>query len=349
MNLRKITKDVCSKGHRIHVSRNVIDGLAGMTTPQINTIIAIVDALSLSLQYKAPFLFDSAGTDLTIPIPYTVIGGKHDPEQLVASISGLMSRQINYAYRVPGVNLEVITTFVSAIIRINGNIVVTVPYATLPYYLYCGQTVGFGVAERNILLQLHSAKQKILYLRLMAQVDRQTGMGTLRLSTEEMRGILGLPEDYPTKDIVTKIVRPFVKKMENFDSIGTVSFSTVFHNSGSKGRPTISGFSITATRHASSANGKNGESQPSLEMRTTLNILSRAIQETKKAQMTSTQVLAALEEKQTVGFFLDKMNRVIQNCRDKNKMINWRKVANYMSKILAEDYQIDIFAPKREC
>ena len=316
-------------GRQITVSRNVLSYVPEMSVMQTNTIIAIVDGLFNFMQYGPAYERKDIMKEIVLPIPYAVIGKMHDPNKINDSISNLMKLQIKYTYAVPGVNTEVVSTLISSVIKQNGKFFVTIPPAALPFYLFCGKSVGFAKAERDVLLAFSSNRQKYLYLAMAEKVDLEVKRGVLKLSIRDFTRF-GFSVNCSAASIKQKLITPFQHKLKECHSAMSFELKPHYMSSCKRGRPQIDGFEFIIYMDKSS-----DISDDYTEVHRILSKMPRVLQ---FFNLNAIQLSDMLKEKGGLQDFIVKMNRF----NAKHAECSPIHRANAARKILRDDYDFEI-------
>lgn len=326
--LRIIPNPGTGPGRQITVSRNVLAYVPDMSVMQTNTIIAIMDGLYNCMQFGPAYVGDNM-QEIVLPIPYQVVGKTHDPEKILEMISNLMRLQVKYAFAVPGADTEVVSNLISSVFKKNGKFFVAIPPAALPFYLFCGHSVGFAKAERDVLLAFSSNRQKYLYLAMAEKVDIKTKRGVLRLPLDDFSKF-GLPENCSAAAIKQKLIAPFQNKLKECRSALSFELKTHYVSSCSRGRPRIDAFEFVITMDKSSS-----ESDDYIHV---YNYLKRMLDLIQAPKLSAMQVADTLQNMGAMQDFIAKISRFM----NKHDNCNKHHQANTVRRILNDDYEIEI-------
>lgn len=326
--LRIIPNLGTSPGRQIIVSRNVLSYVPDMSVMQTNTIIAIMDGLFNFMQF-GPAYVDDIMKEVVLPIPYAVIGRMHDPDKILDMISNLMRLQVKYAFTVPGVNTEVVSSLISSVFKKNGKFFVAIPPAALPFYLFCGHSVGFAKAERDVLLAFSSNRQKYLYLSMAEKVDVKNKRGVLRLSLADFSKF-GLSKNCSAAAIKQKLIAPFQNKLKECHSALSFELKPHYVSSCNRGRPRIDAFEFVI-----SMNKSTSETDDYILVH---KYLSRMFNLLKAPKLTAVQVADMLHNNGAISDFIAKVSKF----NDKHDNCNQFHQANTVRRILNDDFDINI-------
>ncbi len=333
LQIRKVVPLQDGPGWLIKVSRNVQGMMKGMTTPQINAIVGIADALQRELFY-GDALPSCAFSELVVPVPYNIVGSCHERSRLQEELEKLMAVKIRYCRPVPGSQVDVTSSIVSAVIRQDGKFFLTVPPTALPFYLFCGKTVGFTSVERDILLKLPSYNQKLLHLLMCDKIDSKTKVGELVISPADLIFGLGLGESYKTSALIKNILEPYAKNINNSNSSMIVEISKVTESSGRQGHPRITGLRISAKPKINAEN-------KSKQFEVVYNFLTNILKSLDAPLMNAAQITGLLESRGELELFTNKIKRFLDKERGAGKE-NRRHTANAVRKILKNDFCISV-------
>lgn len=227
----------------ILVSRNVVDFFAMLTSIlPARLVLAILDALQGDIRFVEDW--NSIG-ETEVKIPVGIITSRHQLSEVMASIKPLTEVMVRYTYAVPGVVGETATRIISSIEKRNGAYFVRIPGASLPWYLYCGQAVGFVTAYSEVFDSIESVHELRLYLGILHFVDAKSHKGVARFTLDELRRLLGLPENTTMQRITSRYVIPLNNKLRScLKSPIWFCYEVIRAKTGYKGRPHVTGLVI---------------------------------------------------------------------------------------------------------
>ena len=224
----------------IKVSRNAISFVAvkRMTAIQMNVIMCVIEALQNALIFNESYPFQDIG-EIEIPINWRVVSGHHQPKDVLKNILLMMDMKLAYQYSFQSVVTPVISNLISTAEYRDGLYFVTIPGKALSWFLYCGKNVGFTKIERNVFFAISSAREKILYLKVMSYVDKETKMGAWEASVDELRDLLGYEKRDSFARINCRVIRPLMTHLEEYGSNYVMSVRQNRAMSGRKGKPAV--------------------------------------------------------------------------------------------------------------
>ena len=295
--------------------------------------MVVVDALQKGVEFGNEW----SGTQLTeivVPIPFGVIGAGRDRKRLQDELEKLLSIQVKYSRPIPGSQLDVTSTIVSSVIRRDGQFFVTIPPTSLPFYLFCGHSVGFLQVERDILLRLPSANQKLLHLFLAEKIDAKSKSGILSLSPSEIINRLGLSMTYPTSSLLQNIILPYITNINRSASCYSLNLNKIMDPARRRGRPRTKTIQITA-------NPRKDDEGKSEQFIVVHNFLDKHMKGLDHPTMSPIGICEQLEKDGLLGDFTWRMSKFQQKEKDAGT-VNVRHTANTIRKVLREEYNIII-------
>lgn len=331
----------------IHASRNAITfvSMAKMTASQINLLFAIIDSVKKYMVYGSVYPFADL-SEVEVKIHWDVISYRHGPNVTLNSLLALMDMKLVYSYTFKGMGKTGVANMVSSVEYENGYYNIRIPSKALPWYLFCGQNVGFARIERHVLYAIRSVPQKLLYLKLMSVVDRVKKIGYWNASVSELRAVMNLGAGTAISRMMTRFIRPLLNDMNTLRSIFSIEANLIkdTHHKG-KGHPPFTGVMFTVgIGRASSANLY--EEAHTLLMKS-WEVWSRRAN---GKVMDAVTIAHKLEHIDRLNEFMGKCGRVSETIRKKVEKKGkggtqeYRyMMTNSVAKILREDYGIDVY------
>lgn len=328
----------------IKVSRNAVHFVAvkRLTTIQMNVLICIIEALQNALIFNDCYPYEDIG-EIEIPINWRVVSGHHQPKDVVKSILLMMDMKLAYQYSFQSVVTPVISNLISTAVYRDGLYFVTIPGKALSWFLYCGKNVGFAKLERNVFFAISSPREKLLYLKMMSNVDKDTKMGTWEASVDDLRELLGYEQRDTFARINCRVIRPLMTHLEEYGSNYVIHARQNKRMSGRKGKPAVDGvlFEIDGSHRIDEC------FQATADLLTTCwsvwNSKAKA-----HLPITSPEICHSLGDR--IPGFIRRCNRAGEKYKEKMEksgkydsraFVCWR--ANIVAKILREDYGIDVY------
>lgn len=328
----------------IKISRNAISFVAvkKMTSTQMNVLMSLIEALQNELIFTECYPFQDVG-EVEIPINWRSVSSHHDPEEVVKSILLMMDMKLAYQFSFRSVVTPVISNLISAAVYRDGLYYITIPGKSLSWFLYCGKNVGFAKIERNVFRAISSAREKLLYLKVMSYVDKETKMGTWEASVDELRDLLGYERRDSFARINSRVIQPLIIHLKGYGSNYVLSVRQNKAMSGRKGKPAVEGvlFEIDGSHRLDEC------------YEATLNMLTACWSvwhEHSKGRNTmyGSEICRVLGDR--IPGFMRRCDRAGEKYKeekektgkfDKLAFVCWR--ANTVAKILREDYGIEIY------
>ena len=334
--MEKVVRDIAvignGRGKVLKVTKNLRSNLVGLNAPQANLIINIADGVLYMLQFNNTYK-PGPMTEIKLAIPYHNIGRKNDYQELYQSALALMDRKIQYVRAIPGYECTVVATLISSVIKTPGKLLVTIPEAALPFYLFCGKTVGYSKLERDVVLNFHSVTHKMLYLLMAEKIDANTEVGTCRLMIEDIHRELGLLACRNSTYIRRKVLEAFKLTLEQSQSAYRFSYTPITEKTGRKGQPRVCGFSMTMKISDNSIVQKEKDA--------VFMYLRSHFQYIRDPRATYDSVFDELMAQGAISDFCSRMSRIVTTNKSLGKE-NILKVTNYMRTILRDEYNIEI-------
>ena len=335
----------------IHVNRNATTfvSMAKMTAAQINLLIAIIESIKSYTVYGNSYPFKDTH-EVEVKIHWDVISCGHHPKVTEDSLISLSDIKLVYSYAFKGMGRTGVANIVSSIEYCDGYYYVQIPSKALPWYLYCGQKVGFARIERHVLYAIRSVPEKLLYLKLMSVVDREKKVGYWEASASELRDVMNLGDRTTISRMISRFIRPLVDDMTHYRSVYSIEAnpSKDTHHKG-KGHPSFKGVMFTVMNSREPSEGL---------FETAMYVLRECYKiwtsSGKGKVMPANMIVYNLENGEQLNAFVSKCERVSEVIRKKvEKKGNgdtqqYRlQMASTVAKILREDYEIEVFEIKK--
>ena len=335
----------------IHVSRNATTFVSKekMTAAQINLLIAIIEAIKQYMVYGSAYRYQDPA-EVEVKIHWDVVSCRHSPKVTVESLISLSDMKLVYSYAFKGMERTGVANIVSSIEYGDGFYYVRIPSKALPWYLYCGQKVGFAKIERNVFYAIRSVPEKLLYLKLMSMVDKDKQVGYWEASASELRDVMNLGAGTAMSRMMSRFIRPLVDDMKSLRSLYSIDVDSVkdTHHKG-KGHPSITGvlFTVGICR------------EPVTDL---FNVAVSLLRDCCKLWngsgkgkfMPANMIIDRLEKDGQLNAFVSKCERVSEVIRTKverkgkGDSQQYRlQMANTVAKILREDYGIEVLESKK--
>lgn len=223
----------------ITVSRNMVSfsNLTTMSTPQINALICIIRALQKELMYGEKCFYRFEG-NVVVPVRIDNISRSHSISKIKSALESLKDLKIVYAHEFEGI-VKKKANLISSSDRLSGRFCLTVSGIALPWFLFCGKNVGFARIEFHVFIQIASAREKLLYLRLMSFVDANKRYGAPSVSVQNLRDWLGYDKDEPYSRINARVIQPLLQHLTDYGSRYSINVRYDYDRKGQRGKPAI--------------------------------------------------------------------------------------------------------------
>lgn len=335
----------------IHISRNATTFVSKekMTAAQVNLLIAIIEAIKKYMVYGSAYPFQDS-TEVEVKIHWDVISYRHGPKDTMESLLSLMNMKLVYYYAFKGMARTGVANLISSVEYDDGYYYVRIPSKALPWYLYCGQDVGFARIERHVFYAIRSVPEKLLYLKLMSVVDREKQIGYWEAPVSELRDVMNLGAGTAISRMMSRFVRPLVEELNSLRSIYSIEADLIKDtNHKGRGHPSFTGvmFTVEISRGASANLFKEAHY-----------LLSSCWDEwgrrAKGTPLSAATIAQLLEQEDRLGEFMRKCLRVSEVIRKKVEKEGNGDTPEYrlhmaraVAKILRDDYGINVFQIKK--
>ena len=315
-------------GRLVPFSRNTYSSVKELSSIQINGMAAIFDAMNrkkiLSFDIKN---VPDISTELVLDLPNSAISSQHDAGRIKAEMEALRKRVIQYQYPIAGIPADVSAPLVSTVIRHGSSCRVTIPVASLPWYL-C-MSVGFYNIELGIVRGLKSAQQKRLYITMLSKVNNATKEAVKKFTLKELAAEIGANTTKVTYAELCKIINPlivFMKENSRFEMNMSVDYAHCIRS----GRPAVEFIRLKVRKKDKDVS--DCETYVLNNLNTYISILKA--KDTKI--INATQIFADMQERDLIEEYKDKVLKLGTD-------INMYKKANTIKKILIDDFRLDIY------
>ena len=315
----------------VRVSRNIIDVAPILANEQLNLVVAIIMALSRHITLKPEDACREYG-EQRIEIHRQFVSRRH-----VSDITGLLVSLMDFSfafrYAIPGYQSTGITRLISGVKCENGRVIVTIPGDTVPWLLYCGQTVGFGLIETRVFFSFKKRPAKLLYLYLLSKIDSSVALTRVSISPRELNIILGVKESRPISSISQKYLKSFCEDLANFGSKYQVKYQ--MEKQGYTGKPgtrPISNVNFVIRNAAIEQPNQNA-------LYEVVDNLTRLWKKYKQKDVSVVWLINEIDKTGRQDEIIASMQRI--SCKNEKEQ-NFPKLANTAAKILREDYGINV-------
>lgn len=334
--MARLKRVVTPRGN-IRVNRNVITflGIWKLSTPALNTLISIIDALKQYIVIGETFQMAEMN-DLQVNIPWNNISARHEPALTLKNIIPLMDMKVFYSYSFGGMDSMGVVHVIDQAEYSAGMYHIRIAAKALPWYVFCGKKVGFANIEKTVFFSIKSSRLKVLYLMIMANVDAREKCGIRTFTVEELRTILGL-DSTPFFKIKQAVIKPLIGVFDQDFSYYRLSVTEEVRG-GCVGRPSVDKIFF-------SVKSKTTGEEDYVRVHQLVSSCISALERYGRPLRTPIEIADALDRNGDLGAFLCKMSLAEGRAQKKacDGQTNLWLRANRAAKILREDFGEEVY------
>lgn len=320
----------------IRFSHNVADLAPKLTRMGFHLLVAIIQAFHKNIVYDFEKLNSLKFKEQKIVIPRKIIS-KRNVSDISKDLLYLKHFAFVFSRLIPGRSSAEITQLISEIDCKHGRVTVTIPSDTIPWLIYCGEQVGFCLIETDVLFELPNYPEQLLYLYLLSRHDNNREQSLISIPVSDINGILGVKSTRPIGSINQKYIKDFHYHLKSLGSkyrVNIKKHKPEGYTNKTGARP-IDRYDCLIMN---TMKCKGGETTMLEEVVDKL-IPILAKYGTPRREVGYDRLIKAVENTGKSEEFYFKMSKI---SRQNEKKQNYYWLANTATKILREDFKIDL-------